>query len=105
MLEIDGLYDPENATDSDVNVDALLKEAVDALKPAPEEKAPEAAEKGVNSKYAINKDIIVVTYGEEGKAYKSFILNYNDYTVQTTYNGVIYTIGAYDYVVIEYAAQ
>ena len=46
-----------------------------------------------------------MTYGEIGRDYRSFILNYNDYTVQTVYNGVIYTIGAYDYIVIDHTAQ
>ncbi|MBQ9099173.1 MAG: hypothetical protein IJY50_07070 [Clostridia bacterium] len=54
------------------------------------------------SKYAIDNDIVLVTYGEEGAPYKSIILNFNDYAVQTTYNGVIYTIEAYGYVVIYY---
>jgi len=46
----------------------------------------------------------VVTYGEAGKPFKSLILNFNDYAVQTeyTYNNktVTYTIQSYGYVVI-----
>ena len=56
-------------------------------------------------KYAIDNNIVLVTYGEykkgEGKqAFKSLILNFNDYTVQTTFNGITYTIEEYGYVVI-----
>ena len=54
----------------------------------------------VFDKYAIDNNIVLVTYGENGQAFKSLILNFNDYTVQTTFNGVIYTIEEYGYVVI-----
>ena len=104
MLELDGLYNAENPTESVIDVYALLEEIRVSKTPAPEEKVEETTNE-INSKYDINKDIVVVTYGEAGVAYKSFILNYNDYTVQTVYNGVIYTIGAYDYVVIKHEAQ
>ena len=55
-------------------------------------------------KYAVDSEIVYVTYGdyENGKAvaYKSLILNFNDYAVTTTVNGVVYHVDAYDYVVI-----
>ncbi len=54
----------------------------------------------VFDKYAVENNIVHVTYGEYGKDYKSLILNFNDYTVQTTLNGVTYTIEEYGYVVI-----
>ena len=54
----------------------------------------------VFDKYAIDNNSVLVTYGENGQAFKSLILNFNDYTVQTTFNGVIYTIEEYGYVVI-----
>ena len=54
----------------------------------------------VFDKYAIDNNIVLVTYGESGQAFKSLILNFNDYTVQTTFNGVTYTIEEYGYVVI-----
>ena len=56
------------------------------------------------SKYSVDNNVVAVTYGDYADAvavaYKTLLLNFNDYTVQTTYNGVTYTIGAYDYVVI-----
>ncbi|MBQ3057239.1 MAG: hypothetical protein IJC95_07130, partial [Clostridia bacterium] len=55
-------------------------------------------------KYAVDSEIVYVTYGdfENGApvAYKSLILNFNDYAVTTEVDGVIYNIAAYDYVVI-----
>ena len=54
----------------------------------------------VFDKYAIDNNIVLVTYGENGKAFKSIILNFNDYTVQTTFNDYTYTIEEYGYVVI-----
>lgn len=55
-------------------------------------------------KYAVDSDIIYVTYGDyvNGKpvAYKSFILNFNDYAITTTVDGVVYHIAAYGYAVI-----
>ena len=54
----------------------------------------------VFDKYAIDNNIVLVTYGENGQAFKSIILNFNDYTVKTSLNGVTYTIEEYGYVVI-----
>ena len=105
MLEIDGLYNAEEPESSYVNVKAMEEEALASKNTADESETVVEKKEEVNSKYAINKDIIVVTYGEVGADYKSFILNYNDYTVQTTYKGVVYTIEAYGYVMIEYQAQ
>ena len=49
--------------------------------------------------------IVSVTYGEKTAAgtyapYKTFILNYNNFSVQVVYNGVTYTIPAYSYVAV-----
>ncbi|MBO7341338.1 MAG: hypothetical protein J6U87_01520, partial [Clostridia bacterium] len=58
-------------------------------------------------KYAIDSEIVYVTYGDyvNGKkvAYKSLILNFNDYAVTTTVDGVVYHIAAYGYAVIMHA--
>ena len=105
MLEIDGLYNAEEPESSYVNIKAMEEAAIASKNTADDSVTVVEKKEEVNSKYAINKDIIVVTYGEVGADYKSFILNYNDYTVQTTYKGVVYTIEAYGYVMIEYQAQ
>ncbi len=48
------------------------------------------------------EDVVAVTYGNaDGSAYKTILLNYNNYTVRVEYEGFEYTIPAYEYVVIE----
>ncbi len=49
--------------------------------------------------------IVSVTYGDKNadgsySAYKSFILNYNNFSVSVVYEGVTYTIPAYGYVIV-----
>ena len=49
--------------------------------------------------------IVSVTYGDKNadgsySAYKTFILNYNNFSVNVEYNEVTYTIPAYGYVVV-----
>lgn len=56
----------------------------------------EEKEEEVKSKYASDNNMIAVVTYENGK---TFILNFNNYSVTTEYNGVIYTISAYGYVV------
>ena len=47
-------------------------------------------------------NIIAVTYGTlEGEAYKTMLLNYNNYMVTLVFDGVRYTIPAYGFVVIK----
>ena len=57
-------------------------------------------------KYAVDSEIVYVTYGDykDGKAvaFKSLILNFNDYAVTVEKDGVIYNVSAYDYVVIKH---
>ena len=55
------------------------------------------------NKYKVDNNVVAVTYGEsKSDPYKTLLLNFNDYTIRTTYNGVTYTIAAYDYVEIKY---
>lgn len=47
--------------------------------------------------------IVAVTYGAvDGGNYRTFVLNYNNFSVSVTYDGVNYTIPAFSYVVINY---
>ena len=56
-----------------------------------------------SNKYVVDNNVVAVSYGESAKElYKTLLLNFNDYTIQTTYNGQTYTIEAYGYVVIKY---
>lgn len=56
-------------------------------------------------KYAVEEgSIVIVTYGGkngvDADAYKSIILNYNNFSVSIEYQGMIYTLPAYGYVVV-----
>ena len=49
--------------------------------------------------------IVSVTYGQKTAtgsyaAYKTFILNYNNFSIQVVYNKITYTIPAYGYVTV-----
>ena len=66
----------------------------------------EVVEEEEESKYSVG-NIVAVTYGTaDGSAYKTILLNYNNYTVRVSYeyDGVTYeyNISAYDYVVIQH---
>ena len=81
-------------------MDALYEQATKKL--TPPDVPPEAPKLEIEyDKYAIDNSIVRVTYGQNmGEAYKTLILNFNDYAVQTVYNGVTYTIEGYGYVVV-----
>ncbi len=118
----EGYYDPADPTASKINVAAILAavsgETETVPTPPPSEEEGGGNEGGTGGaegeevivpdppkdKYSLNQNLVLVTYGEVGSPYKSFILNFNDYTVQTTVNGVIYTIESYGYVVIYHNA-
>ena len=56
-------------------------------------------------KYAVEEgSIVIVTYGGkngvDSDAYKSIILNYNNFAVSVEYEGLVYTLPAYGYVVV-----
>ncbi|MBE6584331.1 MAG: hypothetical protein E7649_05010 [Ruminococcaceae bacterium] len=76
---------------------------------AKDDKDEEIIEEDENAKYIV-ENIVAVTYGEnDGTAYKTIILNYNNYTVRVVYeyNGVKYeyNVPAYDYVVIKHVNE
>ena len=65
----------------------------------------EDEEKETFDKYAVKEgSIVVVTYGGKNgvdtDAYKSIILNYNNFSVKVEYQGKVYTLPAYGYVVV-----
>ena len=66
----------------------------------------ESEEEGETSRYLSDDGRIVsVTYGDKNadgsySAYKTFILNYNNFAVSVEYAGVTYTIPAYGYVIV-----
>ena len=61
----------------------------------------EEEEEVVVSRYT-TENIVAVTYGNDDKTpYKTMVLNYNNYTVRVVYDGIEYTVPAYEFVVIE----
>ena len=65
-------------------------------------KGEEVEEEEVEDFRYTAEDVVAVTYGNnDGSAYKTILLNYNNYTVRVVYEGVEYTIPAYEYVVIK----
>ena len=102
LLVADGLYVVGASATSAIDFEKMLAAA---QRPTTgggsgEEEEEEEIVVDNSAKYSIDNKIACVTYGEENTPYKTFILNFNDYAVQTTYNGVTYTIEAYGYVVI-----
>lgn len=116
MLIREGLYNEEDPTSSAVNYAALyqsrLNDVTRPSEPDPDPEDPDPVDPGTGddedvvipdppkSKYSIDNSVVLVTYGEKNEPYKSLILNFNDYVVQVTVNGVTYTIAGYGYVVI-----
>lgn len=87
-------------------VDKLAAELVIKPEPVVEETVRETTS-DAEYKYAVDGEIVLVAYGdydENGNevAYKSLVLNFNDYAVTTVIDGVVYSIDAYDYVVIRH---
>ncbi len=86
----------------------LTREDIDEYLGEDEDEEDEEKEEEVVDKFYVDNGFIVaVTYGEEdGTAYKTFILNYNNFAVTVTYeiNGVerIYTVPACEYIEIRY---
>jgi hypothetical protein len=59
----------------------------------------------INERYLLDDgSIVAVTYGEEGAPYRTFLLNYNYYTISVDYNGTTYEIDRYGYVAIDHEA-
>ena len=87
---------------SDADIQAMIQEERDKLNKEEEE---ESEEGGTDSKYlSDNGNIVAVTFGgkdgDDDAPFKTFILNYNSYTVQVVYDGVEYTIPKHDFVSI-----
>jgi len=57
----------------------------------------------INERYLLDDgSIVAVTYGEEGQPYRTFILNYNYFTISVEYQGNTYEIDRYGFVAIDY---
>ena len=79
---------------------SALLEQIQNSKPAEGE---EDVEEEVDMKYvADSSKIVAVTYGKDKTAYKTFILNYNSYSVILKYNGQTYCLDAGEFIAIEH---
>ncbi|MBR2019617.1 MAG: hypothetical protein IKA05_04390 [Clostridia bacterium] len=106
-----GVYAPfqsdltEAITKTKFTADDLLKESALAGGESTEDEQDQAGDSG-NQYVSAENQVVVVTYGDrdsetyEKTAYKSFILNYNTYSVRVTYNDICYTIPSGGYVEI-----
>ncbi len=77
-----------------------------ALEEETEEDKEESTEDAYDKYLVDNNRIVAVTYGDRDDAthnktaYKTFLLNYNNYAVRVTYDGITYTIPSGGYVVL-----
>ena len=95
---------PDAAIAVDLDMESIKAEG--AYVPEPEAPVEEEEEEQAGSDYYITDNSVVsVTYGDidangHKTAYKTFILNYNNFAVRVTYGGVVYTVAANGYVVV-----
>ena len=95
----DTAYGVIDASGKDANFKTNVENRIDRDEDDNDEEDDKADDES-ESKY-LTENIVAVTYGnDDGSAYKIIILNYNDYSVSVVYNGVEYTIPAYEFVVI-----
>ena len=88
---------------------AMTEEEIDHLinRGGSQDKDDEDQQEAANKYVSDDGRIVAVTYGTpdvDGSydAYKTFILNYNNFSVSVVYEGITYTIPAYGYVTIGY---
>ncbi len=100
---VEALQKDEDVSDNTV-YDEITQEILANKTPEKEEEEEEEVEEE-ESKYS-TENVVAVTYGnDDGSAYKTVLLNYNNYAIRIEYNGVVYTISAYGFVEIRYAAE
>lgn len=93
---VSDLQNTEGVSDKTISDDILHRIAINKLLDSEEEE--EIVEE--ESKYT-TENVIAVTYGnDDGTAYKTIILNYNNYAIKIEYNDIVYTIPAYGFVEI-----
>lgn len=100
LLKKDGIAAPDENGKTIFDLQALIQTLTARLADGQKQTQTTTEEEKSFSKYNPDSSIVLVTYGEAGAPYKSFILNFNNYAVKTEVNGVVYTLDAYDYVAI-----
>ncbi len=85
----------------DADFAVSVQKRIDRTNDATKEEVVEE-EEIISDRYA-TENLVAVTYGNDnGTAYKTMLLNYNNYAVRVVYNGFAYTIPAYEFVVIKW---
>ena len=83
---------------------AVAKDFIDIEEETEEEETESEITSTINERYLLDDgSIVAVTYGEKGDAYRTFILNYNYFSISVEYNGETYEIDRYGFVVIDHA--
>ena len=86
--------------------DSILEVAKEYLAAEEDDEAEDEENDGraaINERYLLDDgSIVAVTYGEENEPYRTFILNYNYFTVSVEYNGETYELDRYGFVVIDH---
>ena len=99
MKAVVGFVANESANDSAILDDILARMNITERIGHRNDDAEEEDVDDETSKYA-TENIVCVVYGnDDGSAYKTIILNYNNYAVKIEYDGVLYTIPAHYFVV------
>jgi hypothetical protein len=90
----------ENSSDKTIATDLQARIDRNYLMSIKGEEKEEEQKEDVSVKYN-TENIVAVTYGnDDGTAYKTIILNYNNYSIRVEYDGIEYTIPAHGYVEI-----
>ncbi len=91
----------------DLNASKMMQEGEFVAPEEDTDKDSDDTKDDEDTRYQVNNNkVVAVTYGDFDResgtktAYKIFILNYNNYAVRVTYNGVVYTVQAGGYVVL-----
>ena len=96
---VSSVQNNKNASDNTISDDIQYRIYINKLLDGnDDDEEPEVEEE---SKYKTD-NVVAVTYGnDDGTPYKTVILNYNNYAIKITHDGIVYTIAAYGFVVID----
>ena len=109
VVEIVNAYNtanPDAPLTVDLTMDSIKEEGT--YVPEPDDTGDDNTEEEevISDYYITDNSVVSVTYGTiddatgQKTAYKTFILNYNNFAVRVTYNGVVYTVPGNGYVVV-----
>ncbi len=109
VVEIVNAYNtanPDAPLTVDLTMDSIKEEGTYVPEPDDTGDDNTEEEEEISDYYITDNSVVSVTYGTiddatgQKTAYKTFILNYNNFAVRVTYNGVVYTVPGNGYVVV-----